>query len=582
MARVHSLPLLDLRTKMAEKDYAPLIYEKESHNMSHLALYRRLRPKDFSEIIDQEHVVRILKNQLLGQTTSHAYLFCGTRGTGKTSMAKILAKALNCKERGDNPNPCSACESCMAAHENRNLNIIEIDAASNNGVDNVREIREEVKYPPGDGGVKVYIIDEVHMLSTGAFNALLKTLEEPPSRVVFILATTDAQKIPATILSRCVRLDFKRISIEGMTNTLRKVADEQSLAVTDAALKYIALTSDGAMRDAYSLLDQCISYYGGHIKDGEEVDVEHVLVLTGASDDGVFFDLMDAIAAFDSGRCLAIIEDIVVLGRDVGRFITDFTHHLRNLLISSSGDASVLNLSQAMQDRCLAQVKLVSSTRLIELIHEFCALSASLRYRNAFNERIMLECLCIKLCNPQSNEVQDMSALIARLERLENAPQATIAQPSQPMQAAASTLHETRKDEAVVTCAAPNADSQKPTASEAITSMDAPETTKDIITDWASFRNTFQEPLNGMLKDTRLIALGDGLCIVFANEALLPFAKLQQESISSAFTTKYSKDLLLTISSEAEYKALHGNDSINQQKEHNFQEKLGNIEIEWE
>jgi len=546
--------------------------------MSHLALYRQLRPRDFSEVIGQEHIVRILKNQLLGQTTGHAYLFCGTRGTGKTSMAKILAKALNCKERGESPDPCRSCESCLAALENRNLNIIEIDAASNNGVDNVREIREEVKYPPQDGGVKVYIIDEVHMLSTGAFNALLKTLEEPPSRVVFILATTDSQKIPATILSRCVRLDFKRISADDMTNTLKKVANEQNLAVTDAALKYISLASDGAMRDAYSLLDQCISYYGGFIADGEEIDVEHILVLTGASDNGVFFDLMDAISCFDSGKCLVIIENMVNLGRDVGRFITDFTHHLRNLLISSSGDVSVLNLSQVSQDRYIAQAKLVNSTRLIELIHEFCALTASLRYRNSFSERIMLECLCIKLCNPQSSETQDLSSLLTRIERLESIPQV----PAMAAQFVQAAPHKSHEDKSVAPEVTLSAELPKSIDTEESMLKNIPEDINGIISDWVSFRDTFSEPLNGMLKEARLDALSDGLCIVFTNDTLVAFAKLHHEHISSAIVSKYGKELPLTIISEIEHKSIHINDPKMQKNEHNLQEKLGNIEIEWE
>ena len=530
--------------------------------MSHLALYRKLRPKDFGEMIEQELVVRILKNQLASGTTSHAYLFCGTRGTGKTSMAKILAKALNCKERALNADPCCGCTSCIAAAENRNLNIIEIDAASNNGVDNVREIREEVKYPPQDGGVKVYIIDEVHMLSGGAFNALLKTLEEPPERVVFILATTDAHKIPATILSRCVRLDFKRIGIDAMTSALRKIVDEKGLAVTDGALRYIAATSDGAMRDAYSLLDQCISYYQGHIEDGAEIDVGEVLALTGASSDEVFFELMDAIMAFDSGKCLAIIDDLVSLGRDVSRFVSDFTHHLRNLLISSSADAQTLNISQFAQEKYAAQAKIVSSARLIELIHELCALSTSLRYRGAFNERVMLECLCIKLCNPQSRETQDLSALLARLERLENAePQMRTSAPR----------------EVEVKPVAQKEPIPKLMPQAAFEQEQPPESISggrgNIVSDWAQFKATLPEPLNGIFRDTTMYALGEGLCISFKNAALLPIANMQAGAMNAAIMEKYGKDLPLMLVAKDEQPAAN---------EGKLQQKLGSIDIEWE
>ena len=540
--------------------------------MSHLALYRKLRPKDFGEMIEQEHVVRILKNQLASGTTSHAYLFCGTRGTGKTSMAKILAKALNCKERAEAAGPCSGCTSCQAAAENRNLNIIEIDAASNNGVDNVREIREEVKYPPQDGGVKVYIIDEVHMLSTGAFNALLKTLEEPPERVVFILATTDAQKIPATILSRCVRLDFKRIGIDAMTNALRKIVDEKGLAVTDGALRYIASTSDGAVRDAYSLLEQCISYYQGHVEDGAQIDVDEVLALTGASSDEVFFELMDAILAFDSGKCLEIIDDLVNFGRDVSRFVSDFTHHLRNLLISGSANDQTLNISQLAQERYAAQAKTVSGARLIELIHEFCALSASLRYRGAFNERVMLECLCIKLCNPQSNETQDLSTLLARLERLENA---------EPM-AECSPVRTSEPREAEVKPPSHEEPAPKPAPQVAMPQENAPEITSEgvanIVCEWAHFKATLPEPLNGIFKDTTMYALGEGLCISFKNEALLPLANMQAGAMSQAIMGKYGKDLPLMIVSQNEQPMAEPSAA----DEDKLQQKLGSIDIEWE
>ena len=230
--------------------------------MSYTALYRKFRPDSFQDVKGQDAIVRTLKNQIRAQRIGHAYLFCGTRGTGKTTVAKILAKAVNCEHPIDG-NPCNECETCKAIAAGNSMNVIEIDAASNNGVDNIREIREEVAYSPTSGKYKVYIIDEVHMLSIGAFNALLKTLEEPPSYVIFILATTEAHKIPITILSRCQRYDFKRIARTTIVDRLRELMDEEQVEVEDKALRYIAKKGDGSMRDALSLLDQCIAFYLG-------------------------------------------------------------------------------------------------------------------------------------------------------------------------------------------------------------------------------------------------------------------------------------------------------------------------------
>ena len=225
--------------------------------MRYIALYRKMRPKNFDKLVGQEHIVKTLRNQINSDRINHAYLFCGTRGTGKTSTAKIFAKAINCKSP-ENGQPCGKCDSCKSIEDGSDMNVIEIDAASNNGVDNIREIRDEVKYPPTNARFKVYIIDEVHMLSIGAFNALLKTLEEPPAHVVFILSTTDPQKIPVTILSRCQRFDFKRISAVKIEETLKKYMKEEGVSVSDDALFYIASVSDGAMRDALSIIDQCV------------------------------------------------------------------------------------------------------------------------------------------------------------------------------------------------------------------------------------------------------------------------------------------------------------------------------------
>ena len=227
--------------------------------MSYTALYRKFRPQEFTDVRGQDHIVTTLKNQIKADRIGHAYLFCGTRGTGKTTIAKIFARAVNCEHPADG-SPCGECAACRSIAAGTSMNVIEIDAASNNGVDNIRQIREEVEYRPTEGRYKVYIIDEVHMLSIGAFNALLKTLEEPPSYVIFILATTESHKIPITILSRCQRYDFRRISIDVIASRLRELMDEEQVTVEEKALRYIAKAGDGSMRDALSLLDQCIAF----------------------------------------------------------------------------------------------------------------------------------------------------------------------------------------------------------------------------------------------------------------------------------------------------------------------------------
>ena len=254
--------------------------------MSYTALYRKYRPSEFEDVKGQEHIVTTLKNQIRAERIGHAYLFCGTRGTGKTTVAKIFAKAVNCQHPVDG-SPCGECESCKAIAAGTSMNVIEIDAASNNGVENIRQIREEVSYSPTEGRYKVYIIDEVHMLSIGAFNALLKTLEEPPSYVIFILATTEAHKIPITILSRCQRYDFRRISIDTISERLRELMQEEQVEVEEKAIRYVAKAADGSMRDALSLLDQCIAFYLG-----QTLTYDHVLEVLGAVDTEVFLSLI--------------------------------------------------------------------------------------------------------------------------------------------------------------------------------------------------------------------------------------------------------------------------------------------------
>lgn len=379
--------------------------------MAYTALYRKFRPDTFKGVVGQDHIVRTLKNQMKSDRVSHAYLFCGTRGTGKTSTAKIFAKAINCLHPQEGE-PCGECELCTAMAEGRSVNVIEIDAASNNGVDNIREIREEVKYPPTEGRFKVYIIDEVHMLSTGAFNALLKTLEEPPEHVIFILATTDPQKVPATILSRCQRFDFKRISSGEMAATLREYIIKDGGNITDKALHYITSLADGSMRDSLSILDQCMAFYYG-----EEITLEKVLNIAGAVDTSIFFETAEALNQKNATKCMDIVEDIVNDGRDVGQFVTELTVHLRNLLVIltvKEADA-VLDMAQENLDRLTVQAETTTAEELIFLIKAFSSLSGEMKY--ASNQRILLEVELIKLCSP--SEKTDFDAVIARLAGVE-------------------------------------------------------------------------------------------------------------------------------------------------------------------
>jgi DNA polymerase-3 subunit gamma/tau len=305
--------------------------------MSYQALYRRLRPQRFEDVIGQEHIIKILRNQIENNRINHAYLFCGTRGTGKTTTAKIFARAVNCTSDGSKP--CNECEICRDILEGTSTNIIELDAASNNSVDNIREIIDEVRYVPTAGRYRVYIIDEVHMLSNNAFNALLKTLEEPPAHALFILATTDPQKIPITVLSRCQRFDFHRISHSDMVGVLREYMVAEGKAVSEDALNYIAEISDGAMRDALSILDQCISYYYD-----SEITAEQVREVTGSVDREVFFELTDAVNENNTAVCMQLIEDMLTKGRDIQQFTSDLVLHFRNLLLATSVNKQTLAL----------------------------------------------------------------------------------------------------------------------------------------------------------------------------------------------------------------------------------------------
>lgn len=379
--------------------------------MSYTALYRKFRPDTFDEVKGQTPIVTTLRNQVKASRLSHAYLFCGTRGTGKTTIAKIMAKAANCEAPVDG-NPCGECAMCKSIGAGTSMNVIEIDAASNNGVDNIREIVEEVRYSPTEGRYKVYIIDEVHMLSTGAFNALLKTLEEPPSYVIFILATTEAHKLPVTILSRCQRYDFSRITVEEITERLTDLVGREGISAEEKALRYVARAADGAMRDALSLLDRCIAFYPGEL-----LTYDNVLEVLGTVDTEVFGTLLRAVRTGDVGSAMRVLEDTVMRGRDLAQFVVDFTWYLRNLLLAKSVDSpeEFLDITSDRMDAFLAEAAENEAEMLVRYINVCSDLTNRIRYAGA--KRVMIEVTLIRLCRPEMET--DYSALLDRVRHLE-------------------------------------------------------------------------------------------------------------------------------------------------------------------
>ena len=369
--------------------------------MSYTALYRKFRPAVFDDVKGQDHIITTLQNQIRANRIGHAYLFCGTRGTGKTTVAKIFAKAVNCEHPVEG-SPCGECAMCRSIAAGTSMNVIEIDAASNNGVDSIREIREEVTYRPTEGRYKVYIIDEVHMLSIGAFNALLKTLEEPPEYVIFILATTEIHKIPVTILSRCQHYDFKRISIETITGRMKELMDTEKVEVEDRALTYIAKAADGSMRDALSLLDQCIAFYLG-----QRLTYDNVLEVLGAVDTDVFSRLLRKILERDVAGVLDIVEDLVMMGRELTQLASDFTWYLRNLLLLKTSDniEDVLDVSTENMAQLKEEAQMIETDMLFRYIRIFSELSGQLKYST--QKRVMLEVALIKMCVPAMETDQD-------------------------------------------------------------------------------------------------------------------------------------------------------------------------------
>ena len=488
----------------------------------HTALYRKKRPQTFNDLVGQESIITTLQNQLRNGTVSHAYLLCGTRGTGKTTSAKIFARAVNCPHSAEAGDPCNLCETCLDILAERNLNVIEIDAASNNGVDNIRDLREEVKYPPSSGTYKVYIIDEVHMLTTAAFNALLKTLEEPPEHVIFILATTDPQKIPSTILSRCQRYDFKRVNRYDMCKTLEEYMNEEGVQIEQAALEYIAAISDGAMRDALSILDQCTSLY-----ENEDITLNKIQSLLGAVDQTVLFAYTDALLQKKASSALHIISQVTKDGRDLSRFTADIITHLRNILVAAQIDnyQDILDYSTETIEKFKLQGCSASPETLIDYIKEFSELQNQLRYSS--QERLMLEVFTIKLSalNVVAPVVHVSPTPIPTPEITTPA----VIGPSLPIAAPVAVETEAPIPAEEPTSAAPHV--QTPEADTA--------DTLDISSNWADFCASLSGLLKSMLALCK-VESGEGVKIICSNIGSKQYITEHKDEVSAALA-KYFK-----------------------------------------
>lgn len=488
--------------------------------MSYTALYRKFRPSRFEDVKGQEHIVTTLQNQIKADRIGHAYLFCGTRGTGKTSVAKIFARAVNCENPVEG-SPCGECASCKALAAGAGMNVIEIDAASNNGVDNIREIVDEVSYSPAEGKYKVYIIDEVHMLSIGAFNALLKTLEEPPSYVIFILATTEVHKIPITILSRCQRYDFRRITIDTITQRLRELMETEGISVEEKALRYVAKTADGSMRDALSLLDQCIAFHFG-----QELTYDKVLDVLGAVDTEVFSRLLRHVLEQDVTGCIGLLEEIVMQGRELTQFVTDFTWYLRNLLLLKSSDdiEDVIDVSSDNLVRLQEESQMVEVETIMRYIRIFSELSGQIKY--ASQKRILVEIALIKLCRP--NMEKDFGSVVERVrvieEQLENGvavmPAGMSGYPGEgivPSQAGTTAMKE------------------RPPLPKAI-----PEDVQAAVERWQDIVSGASMPMKQYLKEARLSLGGDNKLMVVVEDGLASDYFLKQEGHKELLTQMLS------------------------------------------
>ncbi len=518
--------------------------------MSYTALYRKFRPTTFEDVKGQDHIVQTLQNQIKANRIGHAYLFCGTRGTGKTSVAKIFARAVNC-ENPVNGSPCNQCPTCQAINNGSAMNVMEIDAASNNGVDNIRQIREEIQYSPSSGKFTVYIIDEVHMLSIGAFNALLKTLEEPPAYAMFILATTEPHKIPITILSRCQRYDFKRITIDTIAARLSELMEKEEIDVEEKAIRYVAKAADGSMRDALSLLDQCIAFYLG-----QKLTYDNVLEVLGAVDQEVFSRLTRAVIDGDTVQSIQILDEMVIQGRELGQFVNDFIWYLRNLMLIRTSDDSVEDIIDASAERLEAlknEAAMVDTDIIMRYIRVLSELSGQMKYSS--QKRVLVEIALIKLNQPSME--RDQSSLnnrIALLEKKIESGDFVAARPAGEIPMPAQQAKPKKVwDKAV------------------------PSDIQYVVDNWGAVQRHISQPYKQFLNGARFSVKGeDTLLIVFEGFAATGFGACNKPEVIEMLNTIIGEEIQKQV--KVEMKLLETNQNFNDY----YQEVISHINMEIE
>lgn len=509
--------------------------------MSYQALYRKFRPDSFEDVKGQDHIVTTLKNQIQSSHIGHAYLFCGTRGTGKTTVAKVFAKAVNCENPGEK-GPCGECEMCRSIAAGNSMNVVEMDAASNNKVDDIRQVIEEVQYSPPQGKYKVYIIDEVHMLTTSAFNALLKTLEEPPSYLIFILATTEVHKIPLTILSRCQRYDFKRISVETIAERLRELLDREGIQAEERALTYIAKLADGALRDGLSLLEQCISFYFG-----EELTYEKVLNVLGAVDNEVYARFADALSQSDVAVMMRMLDEIVSEGKDLMRFCDEFIWYLRNILIVKSTEhpEGILDMSEENLKTLTQTGEKLELEMVFRYIRVLSEVENQMKY--AAQKRVLFEVALIKLCKPEMEK--DYDSIINRIHNLEEQLSRGIVAAPQAQEAAAVQSQISAEE--------------KTAAEKQIRESAVPQEVRSLVGNWNQVLNRMDAVGRNMLRNVTLTVDDNGsLLVVFAEDTSYSYFtgdESHREQLSEAASEVIGKAVTIEmklVADRREYDAL--------------------------